>query len=448
MKRMSDTMKSPLDPASVFANYFQANAGKLPGSDNKAVAELRQKYMDDFVAKGLPTKKDEAWSFTSLKKIIHRFPQHINSVYLADTSDVNIDKLSEDLQGPTETDVVDIIFYNGCYVDKQETLPAGVSVEKCMDIIEDPTHKHFSDVFGACQDDALSSLSRAFLSHGVVVTIDEQVPHNTLIRVIYDGNKDDISIFINNLFIVTGKAKVSLIEMKTQQQSKDVHYYIQQRLRISSSAVLSRCRIVDMPQDQIFIVKDNLEIAQDAKLNDYCMSAGQSSARYEHCINLLGKDAHLNMGVAYILHDNAHHDMTFQIRHNNTQGTSRAMAKALLSDKASAVTQGKIYVAPGAQKTDSQEMFNAILLSDTSRYYTKPELEIYADDVVCGHGATISDFDEEAYFYLASRGIQKTAAKKILAKAFISECFDTINNDDLARIMEHYMTVFLETTLK
>jgi len=129
--------------------------------------------------------------------------------------------------------------------------------------------------------------------------------------------------------------------------------------------------------------------------------------------------------------DGQHFDTTMLIEHAVPHCMSRELVKSVLDDKARSVFQAKVHVHPGAQKTDGKQMANALLLSDQAEFDSKPELEIYADDVVCGHGSTSGDLDEEAMFYLRSRGLPEAEARALLIAAFVDEVFDGIEDERL-----------------
>jgi len=126
-----------------------------------------------------------------------------------------------------------------------------------------------------------------------------------------------------------------------------------------------------------------------------------------------------------------HFDTTMLIEHAVPECVSRELVKSVLDDKARSVFQAKVHVHPGAQKTDGKQMANALLLSDEAEFDSKPELEIYADDVVCGHGSTSGQLDEEAMFYLLARGLPQGEARALLIAAFVDEVFDDIENEAL-----------------
>jgi Fe-S cluster assembly protein SufD len=147
---------------------------------------------------------------------------------------------------------------------------------------------------------------------------------------------------------------------------------------------------------------------------------------------------------AYLLNGRQHADTRLVVDHAVPHGTSRELFKCVMDESARGVFQGKVIVRPGAQKTDGKQSSHALLLSERAEFDAKPELEIYADDVICGHGATSGELDEIQLFYLNSRGIPEVEAKSLLIAAFVGEAFDTVDNeairDELTRMTGEWLS--------
>ncbi|MDR3450935.1 MAG: Fe-S cluster assembly protein SufD [Alphaproteobacteria bacterium] len=163
-----------------------------------------------------------------------------------------------------------------------------------------------------------------------------------------------------------------------------------------------------------------------AYYNNFALIRGGQPARNEIEVNLVGPEAQATLNGAMLLRGTEHADTTTRITHKAPQCASRQIYKTVLADKARGVFQGKIIVAPDAQKTDGYQLSRALLLSDQAEMDAKPELEIYADDVKCSHGSAIGDLDEDAMFYLRARGLSENEARALLIEAFIGESFDEV----------------------
>ena len=173
------------------------------------------------------------------------------------------------------------------------------------------------------------------------------------------------------------------------------------------------------------------DLAENARLNDVSITMGSTLTRQNGTCNFLGQNAEAKISGAYLLRGNQHCDTALTINHNVPHCTSRELFKCVMDDEARGIFQGKVVVARDAQKTDGKQSSHALLLSERAEFDAKPELEIYADDVVCGHGATAGDLNHDHLFYLKSRGIPEAEAKSLLIVAFVGEAFDMVANDDV-----------------
>ena len=171
------------------------------------------------------------------------------------------------------------------------------------------------------------------------------------------------------------------------------------------------------------------DLAENARLNDITLTNGATLNRQNGNCNFNGPYAEAKISGAYLLKDKQHADTRLVINHAVPNCTSRELFKVVLDENARGIFQGKVVVARDAQKTDGKQSSHALLLSESAEFDAKPELEIYADDVVCGHGATAGDINHDHLFYLESRGIPKAEAKSLLIAAFVGEVFDLVADE-------------------
>jgi len=186
------------------------------------------------------------------------------------------------------------------------------------------------------------------------------------------------------------------------------------------------------------------DLSENARLNDVTVTVGTTLTRQNGTCNFNGENAEAKISGAYLLKDKQHADTCLTVNHLVPHCTSRELFKCVMDDNARGIFQGKVVVAKHAQKTDGKQSSHALLLSESAEFDAKPELEIFADDVVCGHGATAGDLNHDHLFYLKSRGIPEAEAKSLLIAAFVGEAFDMVANDDcreaLAAIAEQWVT--------
>jgi Fe-S cluster assembly protein SufD len=173
------------------------------------------------------------------------------------------------------------------------------------------------------------------------------------------------------------------------------------------------------------------DVAADASYKAFQLTAGSALVRNDIVMTFKGEGAETDLSGVMLGRARDHIDTTLIADHALPGCTSRELFKAVLDDTARAVFQGKLIVRPDAQKTDAKQMAQALLLSEDAEFDSKPELEIYADDVACGHGATSGQIDEDLLFYLRSRGIPEGPARALLVTAFIGEALEKVENEDV-----------------
>jgi Fe-S cluster assembly protein SufD len=172
-------------------------------------------------------------------------------------------------------------------------------------------------------------------------------------------------------------------------------------------------------------------IGAKARFNTFNLTSGGELSRYQGVILISGEGVHVATNGVNLLNGRQHADTTLVMDHAVPHGESREIFRSVVDDRAHSVFQGRIIVRPGAQKTDAKMMTRALLLSDDAEADNKPELEIFADDVTCGHGATTGALDESLLFYLRARGLSEKEAQALLIQAFVGEAIESIANDAL-----------------
>jgi Fe-S cluster assembly protein SufD len=186
-----------------------------------------------------------------------------------------------------------------------------------------------------------------------------------------------------------------------------------------------------------------VELGSEANYDPVQLIIGTALSRTQGFIRFTGKGARCHFGGAMMLRGREHGDITLVVDHAAEACESRELVKAVLDERGHGVFQGKVIVERNAQKTDGKQMANALLLSDDAEFDSKPELEIYADDVACGHGATAGQIDGDLMFYLRARGIPEPEARALLIAAFINEALDKIGDEPLRTALKEHVDVWL-----
>ncbi|MGE4045979.1 MAG: Fe-S cluster assembly protein SufD, partial [Acetobacteraceae bacterium] len=207
-------------------------------------------------------------------------------------------------------------------------------------------------------------------------------------------------------------------------------------VHVAAGAHLTHVRLQDEAPAAFHLATIYVDVAETGTYDGFTLALGGRVSRAEFHARLAGPDAVAHLNGAQLLAGTQHADFTSVVRHAAPNGTSRQTVKNVLAGRARGVFQGRIEVARDAQKTDGYQMNQALLLSPEAEVDTKPELEIFADDVKCSHGATVGELDSEQLFYLRSRGIRDGEARSILIRAFLQEALDEVTHDAIRGILE------------
>ena len=203
---------------------------------------------------------------------------------------------------------------------------------------------------------------------------------------------------------------------------------------IGDDARLDHVRLIEDSREAFNISSSVITLGAHAHFNTFGMTSGASVSRYQATITFAGEGSQVETNGVNLLNGRQHADTTLFMDHAVPNCSSREIFRSVVDDRGHSVFQGRIIVQPKAQKTDAKMMTRALLLSDEAEADNKPELEIFADDVTCGHGATTGALDESLLFYLRARGLSEKAAQALLIQAFVGEAIESIVNDDLREL--------------
>ena len=362
----------------------------------------RQKALARFAETGLPTPREESWRFTNLKDLAkHRFT-------LAQTTALPIPP-------PLLPQARQIVFIANKVQGKIDaTTP-------------DPEAKPSLS--------ALAALNAAFAETGV--TLDVTGEDNTPIELLflYPPQEKAAALHFRHRLTVKAGTKATLIErhLGLDKAPQLITHHL--TLTLETDATLTHLRFQECGEHTTLLTELNGTLAARAHYANYALSSGGQLWRNEINIRLAGEGASVILDGAYRLTGVQHGDTTTRIEHMAPHCQSREVYKGAIDDHGRGVFQGKIIVHPGAQKTDGHQLNQALLLSDTAEINAKPELEIYADDVKCSHGATVGDLDETALFYLRSRGLEPPTARALLIHSFLSSPFAEMTDMALKSLM-------------
>jgi Fe-S cluster assembly protein SufD len=283
---------------------------------------------------------------------------------------------------------------------------------------------------------SMAALNTATASQGLLFLVSGKVKTPIKIDAVSIGSVD---ANVHHVVKVKPGAEVTLIE--TGQYGAGANVVLE--VEVEENGVFHHIRVQD-GQQQNSLTHIFGRLGANSTFKSFTLSMGGSVIRNECILDLVGDTSSATVAGACIGDDKFHHDDTVFVTHNAPNCESRQVFKKVLRDGAVGVFQGKILVKEGAQKTDGYQISQSLLLDDNCQFLAKPELEIYADDVVCSHGSTSGAIDEDALFYLRSRGVPKSKAVDLLTLSFVAESIEEVEDPDLADDLLRYLTAFLE----
>lgn len=423
MNVQSKIVKTAAEEA--LSEHFLNALGSLPGSP--AVVQGRDKMFDALMKNGLPTRRVEAWHYTDLRRLLGSVPAGA---------------ASEDatLQAGLVENAKVLSILNGQIAEEIEGLPEGVSVSSFKDALADgAADLHFADIEF---DDAIGQLNGAFVSDGYKIEIDADAEIETPIELQFVQSGGQAH---SRTPVVFGEnSSATLIERHLASDDAEVLVSSVSHVSVGKGAQ-ARWIIVQAQNEQAtHLGQVNIELAEDAKLELYVVNAGGKLVRQEIVADVKGSNADLVLRGVNLLGGNSHTDVTLKLGHNVPNTTSNETFRNVVFDKAKGVFQGQIKVAQIAQKTDAQMACNTLLLSDDADFSAKPELEIFADDVICAHGATVADIDPAHLFYLMARGVSEKSARGLLVKGFVAEVVEDLEDEAIVEALEGIISDWLQ----
>jgi len=411
-------------------NFDEFQKANQSGSE---LNDIRIKNLNIFKKKGFPSKKEENWKYTDLKTILSNNLNKLEIPNNKKTSQYNSEWLLKNLQ---HNQIIllngDFISSNFSFEDKEKIkikpLKMVLNDEKDFEKIRD----YFTD-----QQNSLTSLNHALFNDGIFLEIEDNYSFNKPLIIYNFFNKSSDNKIINNKsFISIGKnSKLSLLEYYKAEDSikyfnNTIHHY-----SIQKNSILKKYSIDNNLDNSYNYHLTNVKSYSNSIFENFLFSSGSSFVKNEiHC-DLLESFGSCFVNALIFLSKQQQHELKTNINHKHQHCKSSQLVKSILLDKSNGTYQGKIYVDKDAQKTNGYQLSKALVLSENSAFNSKPELEIYADDVKCSHGSTTGNIDQNSIFYLMSRGLSKEQANKMLVEGFLNESIETITEPNIQSLI-------------
>lgn len=403
---------------------FYSQQAKQAFSAEPWLQKLQSQALSALAEQGFPDRKNEDWKYTQVESLLKQEYQAAvlsasgTSTYKSDAPVTN-----------------QITLVNGVVADMPLALQQqkGVIICSLAEALErhsDKLQSHLNAVLK--HQHGFQSLNTAMLEAGVFIYLPENCQIEQPLLLAHWQDKDKQAVYLRHLVVLEKNASLNLLEDYAGAQ--DCHYFSNTltEVKLHAGAQLSHYKFQRESKSALHIAHIEVEQAADSTFNSHSLSLGGQMVRSDIQIHLSESGAQCLMNGVYLPGDGQHIDHHTTVLHQAAHCSSAQDYKGVLDGHSRAVFNGKVVVAKDAQKTQAAQQNKNLLLSEKAEIDSKPQLEIYADDVRCSHGATVGQLDEEALFYLATRGIDKALATQILVQAFAAENIETMPDASLS----------------
>ena len=420
-----------------FATFEQG----LNGEAASSVGPLRRTSMANFTAAGFPTTKDEEWRFTSLAALTRlNFELAAAETAPPDTA-----------IAPFRYDLPCLVFVNGHFspsLSQLDALPTGAAVKSLRAaLVEDADliNRHIGQQ-ATTENEAFNALNTAFLHDGALIHLRPQTVLTQPVHLLFASTGQEAKAISHPriLIVADANSEASLVESHVGLECETYFTNAVSEIFLGENASIDHYRVQRESNAAFHISATYVREERAARFRSTSITLGGQLPRNHVHTALVGEGVDSTLNGLYVENDDQHVDNHTLIEHAAPHCRSHEFYKGILAGEATGVFRGKIHVHQAAQKTDAYQANQNLLLSDSARIDTKPQLEIYADDVKCSHGATIGQLDQDAIFYLRSRGIGRHKAAQVLTRAFAGEVLDRIRIDSLRNSLDALVTHYLD----
>lgn len=402
---------------------YTAQIGDLPG--NGAVIGARDRLLDDLKKAGLPTRRIESWHYTDLRTLLRSVPA-------AEQLPV-IDPVAPFVEGAAVLPVL-----HGAADAKVSV--EGVEISSFKEALVEGTAAQ--GLTALDKHDAIGRINGSFVRDGLAITVPArtELEEPLEIQALHGAGQ------IHTRFpVIFGEGSKATVIERHRSVSEDAAFLSSiSDLTVESGAEITWIILQQQGAADTHLGQIRVTLGKDAKLRLFVVNAGGKLVRQELRINVEGEGADLTLRGVNLLGAETHTDVTLVLGHNVPHTTSTETFRNVVFDRARGAFQGMIRVAPDAQKTDAKMACNTLLLTDDGEFSAKPELEIFADDVICGHGATVTDIDANHLYYMMARGVPEAKARAMLVNAFVAEIVEELEEEKLVEALEDVISTWLE----
>lgn len=398
----------------------------LWGENIPFLSGLREKGQRSFAAQGLPNSKTEAWKYTYFEEKLLQNPQ-------IDIAPLKCEGHCQAHEG-LPFDAIQIKYCNGKLHTEDFSAPKGVIIKSLVEAIFDNDLKVYLNKSFDMDKFPFAALNTAYLEQGLFILIERKTILPKPIYITYHNHNDKNRLCnIRNIIVAESDTKATLVEDFEGDNEATYTQNIVNEIFIGSNAEIQHYIRQNEAMNAYHIALNSVQVKANGSYEAFYANGKCRLSRHESYVRLLQEGASAKVNGVYRLQDREQVcDITTNIRHLAPHTYSNQLVKGVAQTKAKATFQGQIHIAPDAQQCEGYQLHRALIIDDEAEINCKPELEIFADDVKCSHGASCGDLDKEQIFYMQSRGISEEEARKILIEAYLNEVFSLNKNSEIS----------------
>lgn len=394
---------------------------------NKVIEEAKTRLLDS----SLPHRKQEDWKYSKIGPWLKKNYSNFRSNERFDLNQFKSASINSNI----------LVFVNGYFRDDLSSInnkQDGIIIQNLTEAI-DLFPSAMNDYFGkATKNTFFNDLNTVFHGNGVFIKVDDNVISESPLHILHiQSGKENIAQS-RNLIILGKNSKFEILESQLENEAKNCLSNHVSEYFIGENALLNYA-LIQNGSENAMIHSNYYEQEDFSKINANVFSLQNTLIRNNHSASIKGKDCETRLNGSFMPGYNEQTDNRTLLDHQNIRGYSEEVYKGILFEKSNAIFNGAIFVDQIAQQTNAYLNNSNILMEDSAIMQSKPELEIYADDVKCSHGSATGDFDTEALFYLQARGISIDTARKMLIHAFMDEVLSKVENEDIQEVIKAYL---------
>ncbi len=413
-----------------------AGTAALPQSPAAWLDARRAAALERANALAVPTTRDEEWRFTDLTPLTRLQFQPVTTASTVSAADIAAYAVSEA--------AVRLVFVDGIHVPALShagSLPAGITVELLASALK--KHGALIEPYLAQlvknDNDLFAALNTAFLQHGVFIHAANNAALQAPIHLLFVATRKGVAAYPRCLVVADTGSEITVIEDYVALGDEAGLTNAVTEIAVAANASVRHIKLQRESSQAFHIGSSAVTLAKDARYLSHAVSFGARLSRNNLSVTQMGEGAHAQIDGLALIGGRQLADTHTLMDHTQPNGTCEQSHKTIVGGAGHAVFNGKVFVRQGAQLTNSSQQSRNLLLSDKARVDTKPQLEIFADDVKCAHGATVGQLDADHLFYLKSRGLPEAQARNLLTYAFGAEIIDRIPVPSLVAQLEQYV---------